>query len=132
MTPSTTAVGIATRNRRTRRLWRRAARNTRAFSVRPRDAKARGAWSSTSATSACDALCDACETMVKRLTPQPVPGPDRAAQIASQFLANPTPRSLANVAPPRHIPLNLLELLWTSRPARRLVHHARPGKTKHI
>src|SRR5262249_24793654 len=69
---------------------------------RPRDTKARGARSSTCDTSACDALCD---MMVKWLTPQPVPAPDRAAQIASQFLANPTDKIAGKCGPAAAYPL---------------------------
>src|SRR5262245_20402606 len=97
-------TGIVNRNRRTKRLWRRAARNTRALSVRPRDAKARVARSSTCGASAFDMLCD---MMVKRLTPQPVPVADRAAQIASQFLANPTGKIAGKCGPAAAYPLEL-------------------------
>src|SRR5215475_1981110 len=114
---TTTAAGIPTRNRRTHRLWRNAARNTRTSWSRSRDAYARVARSSTCEASARDAT-------VKRLPQSPSPVTGSGGLDCLIILSNPTAPSPTNVAPPRHIPLNSLAAPCDRDP----VHHARLRK----
>src|SRR5262245_43160610 len=93
-TPTMAARGIATRNRRTSRLWRIAARNTRAPSVRPVVTNPRGSY------------CPACDTsvwdaMVKWLNPRAGP-PFKESGGPHGHLSEFAASLPINVALPRH------------------------------
>ena len=115
---TTTVTGITIRSNRTHRLWRRAARNTRASLARSRGAWARVARSSTWVASACDAT-------VKRVPH----GPSRNGSGGSDCLTilSKSNGTIANkcgsaAAYPLEFPCGSL------RPRSGLVHHARLRK----